>query len=242
MRDAFRTRWHRQKFHCSKLPNALPALVLLGLLLNPWPGMEPRPLREPSISTFSDRGIEARGFLNPRSPRWFKTKRAFCGLRPLGGWLALMVCGSRSSIALATQESRAIESCRCWKTVGDGCGSVREQHGAAVLEEGEWKAVTTPEGESLGEVGALVEGADGMVWMATIHGIVGIGDGRFERFTEDDGLPDDLVRALLLDQKGGLWAGTEKGLASSGRWRRDCVQSTRSFRSANHQPADDTAR
>jgi diguanylate cyclase (GGDEF)-like protein len=65
-------------------------------------------------------------------------------------------------------------------------------------------------------INAIVEAADGALWVGTGHGLHRLQNGQVaQHVTPEDGLPDWSVNVLHLDRTGALWVGTQKGLA---RW------------------------
>jgi ligand-binding sensor domain-containing protein len=63
------------------------------------------------------------------------------------------------------------------------------------------------------EVRALLESADGSLWVGTTHGLVHRRGQRQRVLRTQDGLPNERVAALHEDPEGVLWVGTSAGLA-----------------------------
>lgn len=62
------------------------------------------------------------------------------------------------------------------------------------------------------EITAMVQAADGTLWVASYsHGLGSLSNGVFKLFGRADGMQSALIRSLCLDKQGGLWVGTEGG-------------------------------
>jgi len=61
------------------------------------------------------------------------------------------------------------------------------------------------------QVRALVESADGTVWIGTTRGLVRLRNGRFTHFGVEKGLPREFIISLHLARDGSLWVGTSNG-------------------------------
>lgn len=74
--------------------------------------------------------------------------------------------------------------------------------------------ITTADGLPSNNVRAVVEAADGAVWIGTFGGgLARIQDGKLAAYSTRDGLPDMVVQSLSTDRAGTLWIGTESGVA-----------------------------
>lgn len=62
-------------------------------------------------------------------------------------------------------------------------------------------------------VRAILQAADGTIWIGTDEGISHFDGRRFANYQMKDGLAYQSVRAMLLDRNGDLWVGTELGLS-----------------------------
>jgi ligand-binding sensor domain-containing protein len=95
----------------------------------------------------------------------------------------------------------------------DGGMWIATQGGLARLRSGVIETVTPADGPIQEEVTAVLEDADGTLWLGTMtQGLVRIRDGHVVRFTTKDGLAANLVRGLAKDAAGRLWIGTGAGL------------------------------
>jgi diguanylate cyclase (GGDEF)-like protein len=97
-------------------------------------------------------------------------------------------------------------------------------HGLLALQEGQ---AHQPYGRGLPDdltVTALLEGADGALWVGTQeHGVWRVSNWGAERFSTRDGLGADNVTAIVEDREGSIWIGTHGGGLS--RLRRAAIAS-----------------
>lgn len=63
---------------------------------------------------------------------------------------------------------------------------------------------------------ALLEDAEGLIWVGSTHGLFRIAEGAAHGITQDDGLASDYVRTVLQTSDGTVWVGSAVGLD---RWR-----------------------
>jgi streptogramin lyase len=99
------------------------------------------------------------------------------------------------------------------------------QNGLVSWDERDWKVYTTREGLSANEVRAIVDDAEGNLWVGTVGGGLNLlRDGEFTVFRKsEEGLPSEDISFLHLDAEGVLWISTfGSGLARfhQGRWTR----------------------
>lgn len=88
--------------------------------------------------------------------------------------------------------------------------------GATMWFESDPSDPDSPRGLSDGQINAIAEDAEGMIWIGTESGGIDRIDpatGRIAHYNTATGLLDDRVLALLVDDRGRLWAGTGGGLA-----------------------------
>jgi signal transduction histidine kinase/ligand-binding sensor domain-containing protein len=92
---------------------------------------------------------------------------------------------------------------------------VGTREGLGYFSEGKMHWIEADGSSRIGDVRAILEAEDGVVWFGS-HGD-GLGrleGGRVRHFREADGLPSDFVQSLYLDPDGSLWIGTKhKGLS-----------------------------
>lgn len=97
---------------------------------------------------------------------------------------------------------------------GTSIGLVKQQHGQ---QDGQYQVFTKAEGLPSNDIKALVEDAQGGLWIGTYGGVSYLRDGRFTNYTTANGLTGNRVRSLHLDAEGVLWIGTyDSGLS---RWK-----------------------
>jgi signal transduction histidine kinase len=87
--------------------------------------------------------------------------------------------------------------------------------------EQEWTPFTTRDGLSANDVWAIVDDAEGNLWIGTRGGGLNrFRDGKFTAFRKEDGLPSDNISSLYVDSDGVLWIATRSGLARlhAGKW------------------------
>ncbi|MBI3450369.1 MAG: ATP-binding protein [Acidobacteria bacterium] len=80
--------------------------------------------------------------------------------------------------------------------------------GAAVRENGMFRAYGPKDGLAGNWVRFIHEDASGDIWFATTSGVSRLHAGAFTTFTTKDGLADDRVLAIAEDGDGGVWFGT----------------------------------
>ena len=86
---------------------------------------------------------------------------------------------------------------------------VGSREGLAIEDGERFRAVRLVEGDIQPYVSSIVEGREGMVWIATSIGLFAQSpDGRIRRFGSGDGLADIAINALLVDREGRLWTAT----------------------------------
>ena len=102
------------------------------------------------------------------------------------------------------------------------CGPARPAACGAAKKMG-WKAFTSREGLSANAVQAILDDAQGNLWVGTEGGGLNrFRDGKFTWFSRTNGLPSNNVVCLYRDAEGVLWVGTSLGLAryDGQSWRR----------------------
>ena len=84
-----------------------------------------------------------------------------------------------------------------------------------------WTLLTTSNGLSSDDVRAVIDDAEGNIWIGTADGgLDRLHDGKMVSFHKSDGLPSEHISSLYLDEQGVLWVGTSGGLArlQGGKW------------------------
>jgi signal transduction histidine kinase/ligand-binding sensor domain-containing protein len=99
------------------------------------------------------------------------------------------------------------------------------QNGLVCWDEREWKTYTRTSGLSADVVRAIVDDAEGNIWIGTMGGGLNcLARDKFSSYRKtDNGLPSDDISSLHVDKEGVLWIGTfGSGLARlhKGRWTR----------------------
>ncbi len=111
-----------------------------------------------------------------------------------------------------------------WALYQDRQGTlwVGMQNGLARWNLAGWKVYRSRDGLSANAVQAIVEDAEGDLWIGTAGGGLNrFRGGKFTCFNKTNGLPSDNVSSLYADEEGVIWAGTSGGLARyrGGEWR-----------------------
>lgn len=84
-----------------------------------------------------------------------------------------------------------------------------------------WKLLTTSDGLSSDDVRAVMDDADGNIWIGTADGgLDRFRDGKIVSFHKSNGLPSEHISSLYMDEQGVLWVGTSGGLGryQGGKW------------------------
>ena len=142
------------------------------------------------------------GLSDPDSSLWFGTSDGLCHI-------------IRGKV-VPLQADRALQGQRvlCLHRSENGelwCGT---RDGVTVVPvEGAAERITQLNGIPLRGVRSILEGTDGVVWLATDMGVVRMAHGKAKRFTTLDGLAHNTVFCLAKDRSGRLWAGTSNGLS-----------------------------
>lgn len=95
------------------------------------------------------------------------------------------------------------------------------QNGLTFWSGSNWNALALPDASSTFGVHAIVDDAEGTLWIGTEGGgLKCLRQGHWNSFTRTNGLPSNNVFSLYLDRDGVLWVGTSGGLAryAHGRW------------------------
>jgi ligand-binding sensor domain-containing protein/signal transduction histidine kinase len=92
------------------------------------------------------------------------------------------------------------------------------QNGLFAWDSNTWKPFAIPNLSSSHAVHAIVEDAEGKLWIGTEGaGLQCLREGRCETFSRTNGLPSNNISSLYLDRDGILWVGTSGGLARFAR-------------------------
>jgi signal transduction histidine kinase/ligand-binding sensor domain-containing protein len=84
-------------------------------------------------------------------------------------------------------------------------------------EEGAQKLFTTADGLSSDQIRALLQDADGTLWIGTFGGLNRLRGGSFARYTSQDGLLSDNISHMEDDGRGYLWLSTTRGICRIAR-------------------------
>jgi len=81
------------------------------------------------------------------------------------------------------------------------------------MRKGHWESYDLLDGLPSIDVYAMLEDAEGFLWVGTSDGVSRYDGGSFVNFTTENGLADNLVRSILEDRRGNLWFGTSNGIS-----------------------------
>lgn len=121
--------------------------------------------------------------------------------------------GQLTEYALPTGMGDDVLRCLSEDTQGNlWAGTSR--NGLLCLQPGRIQILTNTDGLPDVKTRAILEAADGALWIVTDGGVVRWGDGKSRVLNQLSGLPTDKIRALAEDGQGRLWIGTGVGLST----------------------------